>query len=75
VSIEKGFKMADVKYPNVKVQLVGRDGNAFAIMGAVQSALKKAGVDKDEISNYLAESMAGDYNNLLRVAMEWVVVK
>jgi len=67
--------MADVKYPNVKVQLVGRDGNAFAIMGAVQSALKKAGVDKDEISNYLAESMAGDYNNLLRVAMEWVVVK
>lgn len=67
--------MSEVKYPEVKVQLVGNDGNAFAIMGAVQTALKKAGVDKDEISDYLAESMAGDYNNLLRVAMKWVVVK
>ena len=73
--IEKGVQMSDVKYPKVKVQLVGQDGNAFAIMGAVQSALKKAGVDKDTISDYLAEAMAGDYNNLLRVTMKWVVVK
>lgn len=60
---------------NVKVKLSGNDGNAFAIMGAVQSALSKAGATKEEIAEYFKESMAGDYDNLLRVAMKWVEVK
>lgn len=59
----------------VSVQLSGNDGNAFAIMGAVKSALKKAGASKEEIEQYLTDSMSGDYDNLLRVAMEWVKVK
>lgn len=62
------------KYPEIFVQLTGNDGNAFAIMGAVQSALRKAGITKDEISEYMEQSMSGDYNNLLRTAMEWVEV-
>ncbi len=63
------------KYPDVEVQLVGEDGNAFAIMGRVMSALKDAGVAKDEIDQYYAESTSGDYDNLLRTAVEWVSVK
>jgi hypothetical protein len=67
------------RYPmskyNVSVQLSGNDGNAFAVMGAVKSALKKAGASKEELDQYLADSMSGDYDNLLRVAMDWVVVK
>ena len=59
----------------VSVQLSGNDGNAFAVMGAVKSALKKAGASKEELDQYLADSMSGDYDNLLRVAMDWVVVK
>jgi hypothetical protein len=59
----------------VSVQLSGNDGNAFAVMGAVKSALKKAGASKEEIEQYLTDSMSGDYDNLLRVAMEWVKVK
>jgi hypothetical protein len=70
-STKKGKVMA--KY-NVAVQLSGNDGNAFAIMGAVKSALKKAGASKEELEQYLADSMSGDYDNLLRVAMEWVEV-
>ena len=58
----------------VSVQLSGNDGNAFAIMGAVKSALKKAGASKEELDQYLSDSMSGDYDNLLRVAMEWVEV-
>ena len=58
----------------IKVQLSGNDGNAFAIMGSVKSALKKAGASKEEIDQYLSESMAGDYDNLLRVATDWVKV-
>jgi hypothetical protein len=59
---------------NVEVQLSGEDGNAFSIMGAVQHALKRAGASKEELDQYLADSMSGDYDNLLRVAMEWVEV-
>jgi hypothetical protein len=64
----------DVRYPDVFVQLTGNDGNAFAIMGRVISALKDAGVSKEEIDEYLAQSQSGDYDNLLRTAAEWVSV-
>ena len=62
------------KYDNVSVQLTGRDGNAFAVMATVKSALEKGGAPQDEIEQYLAESMSGDYDNLLRTAMKWVHV-
>jgi hypothetical protein len=66
--------MTEPKYPEVKVQLTGHDGNAFAIMGRVGGALKKAGVPKAEIDEYYAESTKGDYDHLLRTAMKWVAV-
>jgi len=62
------------KYPEIEVELTGQDGNAFAIMGAVQKALRKAEVPKEQIDEYLKESMSGDYDNLLRTAMAWVSV-
>ena len=64
----------DVKYPNIEVQLTGNDANAYAIMGAVSKALKRNGVSEEEVEKYLKESKAGDYDNLLRVAMQWVDV-
>ena len=59
---------------SIEVQLSGNDGNAFAIMASVRSALKSAGATEAEISLYTQESMSGDYDNLLRVANEWVEV-
>jgi hypothetical protein len=59
---------------NVEVQLSGHDGNAFAIMASVRQALKNAGASAEDISQYSQESMSGDYENLLRVADEWVLV-
>jgi hypothetical protein len=59
---------------DITVELVGHDGNAFAIMGRVRSALKKAGASDEELTQYSNESMSGDYDNLLRVAMQWVEV-
>jgi hypothetical protein len=58
-------------YPEVKVRLVGEDGNAYAIMGRVAMALKRAGVEKERVDQYMEESQSGDYNNLLRTAMRW----
>lgn len=66
--------MSEIKYPEVEVKLVGEDGNAFAIMGRVMAALKSAGVPKEEIDKYYAQSTSGDYDNLLRTATEWVSV-
>jgi hypothetical protein len=62
------------KYPDIKVRLVGEDGNAFAIMARVGGALRDAGVPQAEIENYYAESTTGDYDHLLRTAVEWVEV-
>lgn len=64
----------EVKYPDVQVRLVGEDGNAFAIMGRVATALRRAGVSNEEIEAYYAESTSGDYDNLLRTATRWVQV-
>ena len=66
--------MTEVKYPNVQVTLVGEDGNAFAILGRVQKALRRAGVPKDEVDAFMEEATAGDYDHLLRTTMEWVDV-
>ncbi len=65
----------DVKYPEVEVQLTGEDGNAFAILGAVRAALRRAGVSRDEIEKFMAEAMSADYNHLLRTCMRWVNVQ
>jgi hypothetical protein len=66
--------MRDVKYPNIKVRLTGQSGNAFAIIGAVKQALKRAKVPGAEIHEFVNEATSGDYNNVLQTAMRWVDV-
>ncbi len=63
----------DVKFPEIEVALIGHDGNAFAVMGAVKNALGKAG-HRDQVDQYLKEAMSGNYDNLLAVTMRWVSV-
>lgn len=66
--------MPDPKYPLIEVQLTGKDGNAFAILGRVTVALRKAKVPAEEVRSYVREATAADYNHLLRVTMRWVKV-
>ena len=66
--------MEDVRYPNVTVELVGQDGNAFAILGRVRQALRRAGVSREEQDAFTAEATSGDYNDLLATCMRWVDV-
>jgi hypothetical protein len=56
------------------VKLVGRDSNAFTIMGVVSAALRKAGAPEQTIREYRQESMRGDYSHLLATAMEYCEV-
>lgn len=64
-----------VKYPEVTVTLVGEDGNAFAIMGRVSEALRRAGVSKVDRDKFMAEATAGDYDHLLRTCQQYVNCK
>ena len=53
-----------------ELQLVGIDSNAFAVMGAVNKALRRAGNTKEDMDAVRDAMMSGDYDNLLFIAME-----
>lgn len=61
-------------YPDIEVELIGHDGNAFAILGRVERALRMAGVPSGERALFLEEAMSGDYSYLLQTCMAWVTV-
>lgn len=67
--------MIDVsKQTGVKVQLTGGDGNAFAIIGTVSKALKRAGL-ADVAAEFRDRAYAaGSYDELLQLAMSYVEV-
>ena len=57
----------------MKYTLVGVDGNAFAIMGYVQRALKAEGL-YDQAQEMEREAIKGDYDHLLRVCTGYLDV-
>lgn len=57
-----------------RIQLIGEDGNAFAILGRCQKAARKAGWSKDAIEAFMEEAKSGDYDHLLRTVMEHFAV-
>lgn len=73
---------SEARYPQVRVRLVGADGNAFAVIGRVTQALrdglKEAGMEHraimSEVSAFQKEATSGDYDHLLATAMRWVTV-
>lgn len=60
---------------DITVQLTGRDGNAFGILGTVAKELRRAKVSKEDIDLFYAEAMGGDYDHLLQTCMRWVNVQ
>jgi hypothetical protein len=64
--------MPEPKYPEIKVRLVGEDGNAFAILDRVVAAMRKAGVSAQEIEQFHEEAATGDYDHLLQTIVQWV---
>ena len=65
--------MEEPRYPEVTVKLIGEDGNAFALLGAVTGALKRHGY-ADQVQPFLDEATDGDYDHLLQTCMAWVTV-
>ena len=56
----------------MKYDLVGVDGNAFAVMAYVLKAMKECKMSKEEQSDYQTKAMSGDYNNLLAISVEMI---
>ena len=62
------------RFPEIEVQLTGEDGNAFAILGWVAAALRRAG-HSDAAIEFLHEAKSGDYDHLLQTAMRFVTCR
>ena len=63
------------KYPDITVELVGQDGNAFAILGRVQREMRRGGVPRADIDAFFAEATKGNYDELLATIIRWVNVE
>lgn len=65
---------AEKVYPDITVDLIGEDGNAFMILGRVRKALRRAGAPSGDIAAFTAEATAGDYDHLLSTVNRYVNV-
>ena len=64
-----------MKFPDVCVQLTGRDGNVFSIIANVTRALKKAG-EAQAADQFAKDAMSCDsYDAVLRLCMQTVDVQ
>ena len=59
-----------VNTKKVKMDLVGLDGNAFALMGAFGAAARRQGWTSEEINAVITECTSGDYDHLLATLMD-----
>ena len=55
-----------------KYSLVGVDGNAYCVMRYTTRAMKREGFSKEEVDEMYNKAESGDYNNLLRVCMDYI---
>ena len=58
--------------PKPCVPLVGKDGNAWSIMGRVVNELERTGHAPEVVTAYTDEAMSSDYWHLLRVTLDYV---
>lgn len=53
------------------LELVGVDGNAYAVMGVFSRQARREGWTQEEIDLVLEEAQSGDYNHLLCTIMTY----
>ena len=58
---------------DIKVRIIGADGNVFNLLGICRRALGRAG--KIELWNeFYKEATSGDYNHALATIADWFIV-
>lgn len=65
-----------ITYPDITVRLIGKDGNAFAIIGKVSTAMRNARVPEPEIAAFNNAAFdSKSYDDLLQLVMRTVEVE
>lgn len=54
------------------LEIIGQDGNAFAILGKAQRVARQNNMDWEEIRT---EAMSGDYDHLLQTMVKYFEVE
>lgn len=67
--------MTEPKYPELTVDLIGQDGNAFMMISRVSGVLRRGKVPADEIKRFQDEATSGDYDNVISTILKWVNVE
>lgn len=62
------------KYPEIKLDLNGPEGNAFYIMGAISRVLKIANESQDTIQSVLDDMKSSNYEHLCEVASRYITL-
>lgn len=57
--------------PKVDLDLVGVDGNAFAILGAFRKQARKEGWTAEEINKVIDEATKENYDHLLQTIISY----
>lgn len=60
---------------DVRVKLIGEDGNAYHILGKVSKALRAAGYDQAFIDEHTRQATSGSYDDLLMTTMVYVEIE
>ena len=63
-----------LKCEPIECNLVGVDGNAFALMGTWQQKARRQGRSQEEIEAVLEEAKSGDYDHLVFTLSEHCVM-
>lgn len=58
------------KYPQVKVRLVGEDGNAFSILGRCERAARGK-LSEAQMKEFRDDATSRDYDHLLQTVMAY----
>ena len=63
--------MTEVKHPEITVEIIGKNSNAFNILGICLNAMKQAKLPQSEINEFQREATSADYNHLLATVTSW----
>jgi hypothetical protein len=63
--------MSENEEKKPRLKLVGKDGNAFFILGRAVEAARKAKWPKEKIDEFMTKAKSGNYDNLLATCMDY----
>ena len=63
--------------PNDKprLKLIGKDGNAFNLLGLAKRDAKRAGWPQEKVNAFMKQATSGDYDHLLQTCMKYFDVE